>query len=273
MTVSRLFPAAIALIALSGCEDGFNLGGGGGNSSDDSAAVAAAGPGQVNVIEQDVEKPDIFSVTEPGLWDGRPSLGGIWVAHPDVEEPERVIIRNTQTDINVTGALFRREREAPGPRLQVSSDAAQALGIVAGQPTELNVVAVRTEQVEVVVEAPPEAATEGLEAPGAIETQPLDGADPIAGAAAAIDAAEAGATATPAASLDRPFIQAATSTSRGNADAAAARLTAEDLPARVVASGNAFRILVGPASSTEERARLLAAVRSEGFTDAFIVAN
>ncbi len=47
--------------------------------------------------------------------------------------------------MTVTGALFRRERENPGPRLQLSSDAAEALGILAGQPTEIKVTALRRE--------------------------------------------------------------------------------------------------------------------------------
>jgi hypothetical protein len=78
-------------------------------------------------------------------------LGGVWVAHPDVQEPERVIIRNAANGSEITGALFRRERENPGPLLQISSDAADALGVLAGAPTELSVVAVRREEVEVVV--------------------------------------------------------------------------------------------------------------------------
>ena len=93
----------------------------------------------IKTVERDVEAPDVFSANEAGLWDGRPSLGGIWVAHPDVTDPERVIIRNTTNDKFVVGALFRRERDIPGPRLQISSDAAEALGMLAGAPAELNV--------------------------------------------------------------------------------------------------------------------------------------
>jgi rare lipoprotein A len=81
-----------------------------------------------------------------GLWDGRPSLGGVWVAHPDATDPERVMIRNTETGSFVIGALFRRERENPGPRFQISSDAAAALDILAGAPTELQVIALRREE-------------------------------------------------------------------------------------------------------------------------------
>jgi hypothetical protein len=63
----------------------------------------------------DVEAPEVFDITDAGLWDGRPSLGGVWVAHPDATDPERVMIRNTETGSFVIGALFRRERENPGP--------------------------------------------------------------------------------------------------------------------------------------------------------------
>lgn len=112
--------------------------------------VAANTPNQ-SPTQRDVERPDVFAVTDRGLWDGRPSLGGVWVAHPDVQEPERVIIRNAANGSEITGALFRRERENPGPLLQISSDAADALGVLAGAPTELSVVAVRREEVEVVV--------------------------------------------------------------------------------------------------------------------------
>ena len=88
-----------------------------------------------------------FQSPKHGLWDGRPSLGGVWVAHPDVTDPERVIIRNQANGKFVIGALFRRERDNPGPRLQVSSDAAAALEMLAGAPSTLNVTALRREEV------------------------------------------------------------------------------------------------------------------------------
>jgi rare lipoprotein A len=115
-----------------------------------SRDAAAAGPtpiGAAPLAERDVEAPEVFDVTDAGLWDGRPSLGGVWVAHPDATDPERVLIRNTETGSFVIGALFRRERENPGPRFQISSDAAAALDILAGAPTELQVIALRREEV------------------------------------------------------------------------------------------------------------------------------
>jgi len=169
------------------------------------------------LIERDIEAPEIFQVTEAGLWDGRPSLGGVWVAHPDVKEPERVLIRNTANGQFVIGALFRRERENPGPRVQVSSDAAAALGMLAGAPVNLNVTALKREEspTEETVDAPvaeaPQAGTGTEATPGA-----------IASAAAAIDTAEAGSdigTADAAAAQGLPAADAATDTAAATAAA------------------------------------------------------
>ena len=251
----------------------------------------------IKTVERDVEAPDVFSATEAGLWDGRPSLGGVWVAHPDVSEPERVIIRNPGNNKFVVGALFRRERDIPGPRLQISSDAAEALGMLAGAPVELNVTALRKE--EVPVEAPAqEIAIEEVDAvsePAAIETTTLD---PIASAAAAIDAAEPAspgiqpsaapeqpiqaAAAAPAprptaSTLAKPFIQIgifsveanATRTSNRMRDAGIVPLTKT-----FERDGKTFwRVVVGPATSSAERGQLLNKAKEEGFTDAYAVTN
>lgn len=131
--------AAVSLLALAACDQT-------GTNAGDGAAGRAAGPqasATVRMVERDVEAPDVFQADESALWDGRPSLGGVWVAHPEVDDPERVIIRNDSNGKFVIGALFRRERENPGPRIQVSSDAASALGLLAGAPTVLNVTALR----------------------------------------------------------------------------------------------------------------------------------
>ncbi|MGR3320936.1 MAG: SPOR domain-containing protein [Pseudooceanicola sp.] len=176
------------------------------------------------LIERDVEAPDVFQVTEAGLWDGRPSLGGVWVAHPDVTEPERVLIRNTTNDKFVIGALFRRERENPGPRLQVSSDAAAALGLLAGTPQNLNVTALRREEVP----TEPETVAEVLPEPGAVSEETLD---PIASAERAIAEAEV----KPAA----PAATEAVAETGSDAAAATAAATSELADAAVAAPAEA----------------------------------
>ena len=267
--------SAAALMFLAGCQPGELF-------PQKPAEGADAATAEPQMIEQDIEKPDVFSVTDSGLWDGRPSLGGVWVAHPDVDEPERVIIRNTANDRFVIGALFRRERDNPGPALQVSSDAAEALGMLAGAPATLSVVALRREMVAV---EQPEPVVE-LTAASEIESMPLD---PIAGAAAAIDAAEAAQaaptpTTTPmplpspiASPLEKPFIQIGIFSIQGNALKTADLLRADGIIPTVLeqsSQGRTFwRIIVGPAMTSDERSALLAKVKELGFADAYYVTN
>jgi len=225
------------------------------------------------------------------LWDGRPSLGGVWVAHPDVTDPERVIIRNETNGKFVIGALFRRERDNPGPALQVSSDAAQELGMLAGAPATLNVVALRREAV-----ALPPPATTDFDAPAEVTAVPLD--DPIAAATAAVAAAEQTAAALPqatpvavptpapapaapaprpASSLEKPFIQIGIFSIEGNANDTATALRRDGMSATVLAQNSQgkpfWRVIVGPAPTAADRAAILDKVKALGFTDAYFVTN
>lgn len=135
---------AFAALALSARDGGFSPR----DATRAGSVLELTTPASGRVVDRDVPAPQVFDLTEPGLWDGRPSLGGVWVAHPTARDPERVIIRNTQTGTEVIGALFRRERENPGPRYQISSEAAGALGILAGQPASISVIALRVERIE-----------------------------------------------------------------------------------------------------------------------------
>jgi len=270
----------IALVLLAGCDENgkFSFPTAGPKADTSGATAAPAG----KTVERDIEAPEVFSAKEQGLWDGRPSLGGVWVAHPDVDDPERVIIRNESNGKFVVGALFRREREIPGPKLQISSDAAAALGILAGAPTGLNVVALRR---EVVAE---ELATDILpvDIPANVTATPLD---PIAAAETAIDAAPQtpptpAATPAPppepvakASSLSKPFIQIGIFSVETNADRTAKQMRGAGLVPTIKrgeSNGKAFwRVLVGPAGSKSELNSLLATIKGEGFTDAYAVTN
>ena len=159
----KLALTVAATLALAGCQDGaqpfgfLKKGDTAGTATDQAAgatdqagADAAAKPeSSVKFVDRDVEAPDVFQVTDKGLWDGRPSLGGVWAAYPGVTDPERVIIRNPANGKFVIGALFRRELNNPGPKLQMSSDAASALGLLAGQPATVSVTALRREEAPV----------------------------------------------------------------------------------------------------------------------------
>ncbi|WP_375572866.1 SPOR domain-containing protein [Seohaeicola saemankumensis] len=297
---------ALGMLALTGCDESgqFSLLQNNGASGGDASANRS-----VRLVERDVEAPEVFQVTEAGLWDGRPSLGGVWVAHPDVTEPERVIIRNTANGNFVIGALFRREVNTPGPRVQVSSDAAATLAMLAGQPVQLNVTALRREEV------PTEGAEEGTDAEATVAALPAPGEisetrlDPIASAAAAIEAAPArpasataSATASPtppptrpatapatpvqtaaaapaprASSLDKPYLQIGIFSIEANANRAATAMRNAGMVPEVrqqTSQGKTFwRVLVGPAGSAAERSTLLGKIKEEGFTDAYAVRN
>lgn len=282
MKVGRLALLVSAAITLSGCEDGkkFNLF----KAKDkDSAAAAPASSASTRLVERDVESPEVFQVTDDGLWDGRPSLGGVWTAHPSVADPERVIIRNTTNGKFVIGALFRRERENPGPKLQISSDAAEALGMLAGQPAKLNVTALRREEVP---EEGPAPSDQTLDAPEVIEETSLD---PIASAAAAIEAADGkpavkptpapkpAATPKPSSSLSKPYIQLGIFSVKSNASKTGENMRKAGMVPLVKeqsSSGKTFwRVLVGPVGSKSERTVLLKKIKGLGFSDAYFVTN
>lgn len=286
----KILISLVSMAVLAGCEEGrqFNLFQP--KPGTEAEAGGAAAATSTRLVERDVEAPEVFQVTDSGLWDGRPSLGGVWVAHPDVGEPERVIIRNQANTKFVIGALFRRERENPGPVLQVSSDAAAALGMLAGAPSQLQVTALRRETAP--EESPADAAmTEELAEPDTVETSSLD---PVAGAAAAIDAAEAEASATPAAepapapapkpqpkpqasSLSKPYLQIGIFSVEENANNTATAMRQAGMVPTVKkqsASGKAFwRVIVGPASNAAERTALLKKIKGIGFDDAYPVTN
>lgn len=272
--------ALLLTIVLGGCDanGGFELG-----RSDGEVQTSSS----TKLVERDVEALDVFSVTDQGLWDGRPSLGGVWVAHPDVSDPERVIIRNEANGKFVIGALFRRERDLPGPPLQISSDAAAALDVLAGAPAPLNVTALRRQEVD----APqPDAAPEGtVQAPSDVTETTLD---PVETAAStAIDAAAptpaatapAAAPAAPApgtraaSSLAKPYVQIGIFSVEANADRTANQMrSAGMLPTikRSEINGKAFwSVVVGPAGSKSELASLLQSIKTEGFSDAYAVSN
>lgn len=221
---------------------------GAGGAPTDAAAAATS----VKLVDRDVEAPEAFATTDTALWDGRPSLGGVWVASPDAKDPERVILRNTANGKFVIGALFRRERDNPGPKLQISSDAAAALGVLAGQPVKISVTALRRQ------EAPAAPAAAGakpiLDANESVQSQPLGTA---AVATAALDRAQAKG-ATPTAPMP-PRAGAAPATAKGTpAKPAAAQ------PAAAAATGGLIQI--GIFSVEANATRAVAQLKKAGIT-------
>lgn len=289
--VRHLILMAVAAGSLAACQEGalpFAA------ASKPEAGAAATPPGatSVRLVDRDVEAPEVFQTTDLALWDGRPSLGGVWVASPEAQDPERVILRNTENGKFVIGALFRRERDNPGPTLQISSDAAAALGLLAGQPAKVSVTALRREENPATTDASKPlldaAETAEGEAPGAgtvPEVLPKQAA--IAQAPAQPPAASAAPAAKPAAAAPAPAKPAAPVAAAGgahvlqigifsveaNANRAAEMLRKAGLAASVRKGETQGKAHWSVTASGSDRAALLASAKSLGFTDAYFLKN
>ena len=285
----------LGAVALAGCEAGTNPFKSG-PAPDAAPATAAAPSGAGRSAGADIEAPEVFKITAQGLWDGRPSLGGVWVASPDAKDPERVIIRNDATGETVIGALFRRERENPGPPIQISSDAAEALGLLAGQPAKVTITALRRED-DTPAAAP--AATDTADTPktaeapaadtGALDTGAVSAAidktdtkapvmDPDALAKAAPATVAAAAPVAPApAQGGASFIQLGIFSVEANAKRAADTVTKAGASAAVrkdESKGKTYwSVIVGPATSAADRDALMKKIKGLGFADAYFVSR
>lgn len=278
--IRHLVILAAATALLAGCQEGAGPFASRAKSGTPAGAAApAAAAKSVKLVDRDVEAPEVFQVSDMALWDGRPSLGGVWVASPDAKDPERVIVRNPANGKFVIGALFRRERDNPGPALQISSDAAAALGLLAGQPAKVSVTALRREEAPTTA---PDATKPILDAAETVETETLD---PIPGAAAAIDratAAKPAAGAKPAAPAPAPakpaapaaagpggLIQIGIFSVEANAKRAADTLAKAGIPAAVreeKAQGKSFWSVTASGD-----AGALAKIKAAGFADAYFL--
>ncbi len=304
----HLILALAATTALTACQEGGNPFKINAKPNADAAADAPAeevtkGATSVKLVDRDVEAPEVFQESAEALWDGRPSLGGVWVASPDAIDPERVILRNPANGKFVIGALFRRERENPGPKLQISSDAAAALGLLAGQPGKISVTALRREETPAETNAnkPILDAAEAVQTTdiGAVATSALDKAAPAgkpAAGAAAVKPAAGGAksaaqTATqpkaPVITETKPATVAPVAAQGGahviqigifsveaNAKRAADTLTKAGVAASVKpgqTQGKAFWSVT--VSGGGDKAALLKKVKGLGFNDAYFTSK
>lgn len=286
IALKTLIHLGLIMGLVAGCEPGAG-------GRDMASAPLAAGDADgvapatsVRLVDHDVEAPQDFQVTDKALWDGRPSLGGVWVAATSVRDPMRVIMRNPSNGKFVIGALFRREADNPGPKLQISSDAADALGLVAGEPAMLNVTALRREEAPVQV---PDASKPLLDTP-----ETLAGADVAEAADAAITAAPVEPAPAPALPATRPTtrpaaqvqpVAAATpaaSTSAGTASIQIGIFSMESNANRAVATlaKAGITATVRPETSHGKPlwsviaagdASLLAKIRQAGFNDAYVI--
>ncbi|MDH3666260.1 MAG: SPOR domain-containing protein [Paracoccaceae bacterium] len=86
-----------------------------------------------------VADPDTFQAEDFLLWNGEETLRGRWIAFPDLGAARQVRVTNGETGAVTDAAMLRRDAGAAGPRIIVSSQAADALGLVPGHATQVTI--------------------------------------------------------------------------------------------------------------------------------------
>ena len=191
------------------------------------------------------EKPEILDISSSVIWDGDQTLGGNWISHPDVPSPERVLIKNISNGKSIVGAVFQQTKKMKTGSALISSDAAKALNIAKNKKTKVRMVAVRA----------PERSD-----PPKIISEPNGANNP---------------------SLDliasKPFIQVGIFGVQNNADKTKEQMLNLNLPVNIldfqIKTKPYWRVVVGPASTSDNRKNMLKTIKSAGFTDAYYVSN
>jgi hypothetical protein len=185
-----------------------------------------------------------------------------------------VRITRDDTGQSVTGALFRRSADLPGPPFQLSSEAANALNILAGAPVSVSVVALRpaTEGGEAgeVSDAPvslaPENPLRPVARPVTAEVANEPSEPVVSEAATAIDVSDIVEAPEPA--VEEGLIAIGTFRDEANARASAEVIRTAGFAAQVVAEENdgvpQWRVVAGPTT--------LVAMRRLGFVNATLIA-
>ena len=191
------------------------------------------------------EKPEILDITAAVLWNGDQTLGGNWISHPDVDSPERVLIKNISNGKSIVGAIFQQTKKMKNGNALISSDAATALNISQNEQTKVQIIAVRV----------PESTT-----PAKIIAK---------------------TTTTNSASLEtkptKPFIQVGIFGVQNNAKKTKDQMLKLNLPVNIfdfqIKGKPYWRVVAGPASTLDSRKNMSKLIKSAGFSDAYFVSN
>ena len=191
------------------------------------------------------EKPKILNISAFVFWDGEQTLGGNWISHPDVDSPERVLIKNKANGKSIFGAIFQQTKKSNTGSAKISSDAAHSLNINKNEQTEVKIIAVReaksSASITKVDKHTPEQQT-------TIDTK-----------------------------LSKPFIQVGIFGIQSNASNTKDQMLQLNLPVNVfefqIKEKPYWRVVAGPANTSDSRNKMLEAVKSAGFTDAYFVSN
>lgn len=191
------------------------------------------------------EKPEILDLSASVIWDGEQTLGGNWISHPDVDSPERVLIKNISNGKSIVGAIFQQTKKMKTGPAVISSDAAKALNIAQNDQTKVQIVAVR-------------AAERTSITPTIAEPNKSD-------------------SASIGTKLSKPFIQVGIFGVENNANKTKDQMLKLNLPVNILdfqIKGKPYwRVVAGPASSSDSRRSMLKTIKSAGFTDAYFISN
>ena len=191
------------------------------------------------------EKPEILDLSAPVIWDGEQTLGGNWISHPDVNSPERVLIKNISNRKSIVGAIFQQTKKMKTGLAVISSDAAKALDIAQNEQTIVQIIAVRTAERTSIT-------------PTIAEPNKSD-------------------SASIGTKLSKPFIQVGIFGVENNANKTKDQMLKLNLPVNILdfqIKGKPYwRVVAGPASSSDSRRSMLKTIKSAGFTDAYFISN
>ena len=191
------------------------------------------------------EKPEILDISASVIWNGEQTLGGNWVSHPNVDSPERVSIKNISNGKSIIGAIFQQTKKIKTESAIISSDAAKALDIVQNEPTKVQIIAIR-----VIEETSPK--------PNNVEASTKN-------------------SATAKTKLTKPFIQVGIFGVQNNANKTKDQMLKLNMQANIsnfqIKEKPYWRVVVGPATSSDSRKNLLKTIKSAGFSDAYFVTN
>ena len=191
------------------------------------------------------EKPEILDLSASVIWDGEQTLGGNWISHPDVDSPERVLIKNISNGKSIVGAIFQQTKKMKTGPAVISSDAAKALNIAQNDQTKVQIIAVRAAERTSIT---PTIAEPNKSDSASIETK-----------------------------LSKPFIQVGIFGIENNANKTKDQMLKLNLPVNILdfqIKGKPYwRVVAGPASSSDSRRSMLKTIKSAGFTDAYFISN
>ena len=191
------------------------------------------------------EKPEILDISISVIWDGDQTLGGNWISHPDVDSPERVLIKNLANEKSIVGAIFQQANKIKNGSAQISSDAAKSLRIAKNKQTKVQIIAVK-------------------EITSTASKKKIDESVP----------AKQNITNT---KLSKPFIQVGIFGVQDNAANTRDQMLQLNLPVNIIKfqiKGKPYwRVVAGPANTSNSRNKMLNLVRSAGFTDAYFISN